>query len=150
YCSPSPSSSPSTTVQAPQSPSAQPSLVPQRRSTRRRYSSTVIVGSTAPSSRSALPSRNRMPSRMASAAAIGRVAIRPYQQRDMVVLVGRGNAEADHHLVEEARRRAGGGVRAEIGAGVKHQLIAPGGQPVALEQRPVAAPIGIGDLARHL
>src|SRR5690606_16979849 len=38
--------SPITTVQAPQSPSAQPSLLPVRRSRRRRYSSTVMVWGT--------------------------------------------------------------------------------------------------------
>ena len=36
-------SDPSTTVQAPQSPSAQPSFVPLRPSVSRRYSSTVVV-----------------------------------------------------------------------------------------------------------
>ena len=50
------SASAMTTVQAPQSPSAQPSLVPVRRRSSRRYCSTVRVGSTSRSSM-ILPSR---------------------------------------------------------------------------------------------
>ncbi len=54
-----------TTVQAPQSPSAQPSLVPVRRRASRSQSSTVWVGSTRSSSTSSWPSRKRTLSRMA-------------------------------------------------------------------------------------
>ena len=51
------------TVQAPQSPSAQPSLVPHRPSSSRRYCSTVLVGSIPASSRASFPSRKRIVAR---------------------------------------------------------------------------------------
>ena len=53
-----------TTVQAPQSPSLQPSLVPVRRRASRSQSSTVWVGSTRSSSTSSWPRRKRTLSRM--------------------------------------------------------------------------------------
>src|SRR5690348_6306166 len=56
---PSPLGVPMTTVQAPQSPSAQPSLVPVRPAWPRSHSSTVSVGSTSVSSCNSSLRRNR-------------------------------------------------------------------------------------------
>jgi hypothetical protein len=57
------SSSPSTTVQAPQSPSAQPSLVPVQRASSRSHCSTVRVGRPAPPHHGALVEEADRPER---------------------------------------------------------------------------------------
>src|SRR5690349_24310149 len=88
-------------------------------------------------------------SETALAAAIGRIAEGRDQQRYMIMLGRRGNAEADHHLVEEARRRAALASPGEIVADLEHQLVGSDEQRLALEQRPVAAAVAVGDGARH-
>ena len=64
HAMPTPARSASTTVQAPQSPSAQPSFVPVRRRSSRRYSSSVVCGDWPPASTRSPFSRKRMDSRM--------------------------------------------------------------------------------------
>src|SRR5690606_3737415 len=94
---------PTSTVQAPQSPSAQPSLEPRRRRSSRNQSSRVKSGATSVSVTSSPLSRNLMAlvtSTIASAPAIGGIGEGAHQQRHVVVFV-LGNGEADRHDVEE-------------------------------------------------
>ena len=61
----------------------------------------------------------------------------------MVVLVGTGNPKAQRNTFEEdARRRFA--LRAKIITGMKEQLVFALGEGIALQQRRIAAPIGIG------
>jgi hypothetical protein len=72
-CSDPPAGRPSTMVQAPQSPSAQPSLVPVRRARVRSQSSTVMLGG-APSALDGLPFKRNRTALMASARIVSRAA----------------------------------------------------------------------------
>src|ERR1700692_3762442 len=121
-----PDSSPTTTVQAPQSPSAQPSFVPRRPATSRRYSSTVIVAG-GRASATTLPSRTkRTVCEEVSTSTVGRVAPGRHQQRHVIVLTCIRNAKGTDHLIE--KRRLGGldRERAEIIGDVKGQRVAAG------------------------
>src|SRR5688572_19812659 len=113
---PSAASSASTTVHAPQSPSAQPSLVPVRPATSRRYSSTVVVAGRSATSTISPSSTKRTawesvpaigacvrPVLMPSAAAIRGVAPRRDDQWHMIILRRIGDAETHHHVVDERR-----------------------------------------------
>src|ERR1700688_301569 len=98
-------SSPRTTVQAPQSPSAQPSFVPRRHATSRKYSSTVIVGG-GRSSATTLPSRTkRTVCEGGSTSTVGRVAPGRDQQRHMVVLPCIRDAKGNDDFIEKRRFR---------------------------------------------
>src|SRR5271155_3072726 len=114
-------SSPITTVQAPQSPSAQPSFVPHRAATLRKYSSTVMVAG-GWSRLTTLPSRTkRSVCEDLSASTIGSIAPRRDQQRHMVVLACISDAKCNHDLIEKRRISKFHAERAEVGADVKCQ-----------------------------
>src|SRR5580693_10228164 len=100
-CRPSALGSPNTTVQAPQSPSAQPSFVPVRWITSRRYSSTVMVRCGFRTHTIRPSRRKRISSTLSSP--VDRIAPRRDQQRYMVMLVGMRDADADHGLFDERR-----------------------------------------------
>lgn len=78
------------------------------------------------------------------AAAIGRIAVGRDQQRHMVVIIGGGDAETQHHLVEECRLRQLHAAGAIVVAGAEHQLIDPGTEVLALQHRLVAAAVVVG------
>src|SRR5438445_2997236 len=142
------SSSPSTTVHAPQSPSAQPSFVPVRWRCSRRYSSTVVVGAASATS-TISPSRTKRMALVdslmrASRTAIGGIAPRRNEQRNVVVLVYIRNAEVDAHDAEERRIRQRDALRTEIIGDMKAQRVAAGAQRGAFEQRCIRAPVRVG------
>src|ERR1700743_1782756 len=97
---PSAPGSPNTTVQAPQSPSAQPSLVPVRRISSRKYSSTVVVHGTFSAHTNCPSSRKRTQSK--SSSPVNRVTPGSYQQRHVIMLLGMGDTDADQSLVNES------------------------------------------------
>src|SRR5581483_3781579 len=130
---PSALSSPNTTVHAPQSPSAQPSLVPVRCSTSRRYSSTVVVRDTF-SAHTICPSRKKRMS-LTLASPVNRVAPRRDQQGHVVVLFGMGDTDPDHGLLEKRRLRQHHAAGAKIGRNMECQGIAPGPKSRAGKQR---------------
>src|SRR5688572_27461967 len=104
-------SSPTTTVHAPQSPSAQPSLVPVRPAWLRRYSRTVVVAgksdtdTTSPSStkRTVLRSAPECGGFMRLTAAIRGVTPRRSQQGHVVILRRVRDAEPDDDFIEKWR-----------------------------------------------
>src|SRR6266851_6426844 len=137
-------SSPTTTVQAPQSPSAQPSFVPRRHATSRRYSSTVIVAG-GRSIATTSPSRTkRKTCEELSTSTVGRVAPGRDQQRHMVVLPCIRNAKRDDDLIEKRRLGEFHPERAEVGGDVKCQRVASSAERVAFEQGRGAAAVSIG------
>ena len=77
YLSPPAPSRPTSTVQAPQSPSAQPSLVPVSRCARRRWSSSVSEARTALSPTSRSLSRNRISVRVVMRSSPGPSSVLP-------------------------------------------------------------------------
>ena len=83
------------------------------------------------------------------AAAIGRIAVGRDQQRHMVVIVGGGDAETQHHLVEGNAGSGNCTPRAIVVASVEHQLIDPGTEVLACStgwsQRAVVVGQGGGD-----
>src|ERR1700749_2047992 len=105
---PSAASVPSTTVQAPQSPSAQPSFVPVRPRTSRRYSSTVMVHGRAGSHTNRPFSRKRT-SRAAGPAPVVMVLPAPIhgvapgrdQEGHVIVLLGPGNTDLHRGVFDE-------------------------------------------------
>src|ERR1700682_3384092 len=86
----------------------------------------------------------RMLRRMAaSASAIGRIAVRREEERHVIMLLRRGNAETDRHHIEE--RRLGQAIAGlEIGTGVEAQLVDSGAERLALQYRRVDPPVGVG------
>src|SRR5437764_169184 len=108
-------SSPSTTVHAPQSPSAHPSLVPVRPARLRRYSSTVVAGGTSETQMSSPSSMNRVAcvsgrtllttrgsrSGCASATAVSGIAPWRYQERHVIVLLRACDPECNDYDVDE-------------------------------------------------
>src|ERR1700722_20577971 len=100
---PSALGSPNTPVQAPQSPSAQPSFVPVRCATSRRYSSTVMVRGRFSTHTNRPSSRKRMPSTLSSP--VDRIAPRSNQQGDVVMLLGMSDADPDRGLFNEGGLR---------------------------------------------
>src|SRR5207302_4103857 len=114
-CRASGDSSPSTTVHAPQSPSAHPSLVPVRPARLRRYSSTVVAGGTSETQMSSPSSMNRVAcvsgrtllttrgsrSGCASATAVSGIAPWRYQERHVIVLLRACDPECNDYDVDE-------------------------------------------------
>src|SRR5438309_531662 len=135
------SSSPTTTVHAPQSPSAQPSFVPQRPRCSRSHSSTVVVGGTPETSTRSPSSTNRIVSAgvdsliRASTSPIGGVTPRRDEQGYVIMRVRIGDAELDYDLIEKGRLGQRNIARTEIRGDVKRERIAPRTQGAAFEQR---------------
>src|SRR6185312_2417595 len=129
---PSALSSPNTTVQAPQSPSAQPSLVPVRWSTSRRYSSTVVVHATFSTHTDCPSRRKRMALTLAST--VDRVAPWRDQQRHVVVLLRLSDPDPDEGLVDERRLGKHHSASAEVGCDMECQGIATCPERSAREQ----------------
>src|SRR5580658_10731687 len=123
---PSADSSPSATVQAPQSPSAQPSLVPVRWATSRRYSSTVIVHGCSPVLTTWPSSRKRAPSIRRLSPPIDRVTPGCDQKRHVIVLLRIGDADADHGLLDECRLRQRHTAAAEVLGHVEGERVTTG------------------------
>src|SRR3569833_172934 len=105
YSTPLPSalSSPNTTMQAPQSPSAQPSFVPVRRKPSLSYSSPVVERETF-SAHTTRPSRRKR-----SQSTLPSPDLRVDPRRDlevhMVVLIGMGDTDTDDRLLDESGLR---------------------------------------------
>src|ERR1700722_14670310 len=119
---PSALGSPNTTVQAPQSPSAQPSFVPVRWATSRRYSSTVMVRGRFSAHTNRPSRRKRIPSTLSTP--IDRVAPRGDQQRYVVVLRGMADANSDHGFLDESRFRQDHAAPPKVAGDIKRQRIA--------------------------
>src|SRR3990170_3749189 len=118
--------SPNTTVQAPQSPSAQPSFVPVRPRTSRKYSRTVCVGGTSLSSTISSSSTKRIVARdFTSSSSIHRIAPRRHQQRHVVVLAGVRDPDSNDGFFEEGRVGKRDAAAAEVIADLECQLITP-------------------------
>src|SRR5438105_1397771 len=64
------------------------------------------------------------------------------------MLVGRSDAEADHHDADKRRIREFSARANEIGSGAELDFVDPCGECSALDQRAIGASIGIGENAR--
>src|ERR1700733_12200322 len=139
---PSALGSPNTTVQAPQSPSAQPSFVPVRGATSRRYSSTVMVHGWSPVLTNRPSSRKRVPSDLCEPAdmrrlssPIDRVTPGRDQKRYVIVLPRIGDADPDHGLLDEGRLRQRDTASAKVLGHVEGERVTTGAQGGSGEQR---------------
>lgn len=79
------------------------------------------------------------------AAPVGRIAKRAEQERDVVVGVGIGHAEADRHNIKEQRIGQIAARGAEVIAGVEDQLVDARLELVGGQDRTVGPPVVIGD-----
>ena len=60
------------------------------------------------------------------------------------MLIGVGDAEAQHHFVDEWRIGKFDGTIAEVGAGLKHQFVDTADERVGIENRCIEAAVTIG------